>query len=69
MEQHIEKLLRFIDEKAISIELDRLSCVDDDVKFKWDKTKIDQELRKLRSADVVPQIVRTAQKEPLWYRI
>ena len=53
MEQHIEKLLRFIDKNDISPELNRLSHIDDDVKFQWNKAKIDQELRRIESAEEV----------------
>ena len=53
MEQHIDKLLRFIDENDISSELNRLAHIDGYVKFQWNKAKIDQELRRIQSAEKV----------------
>lgn len=57
MEQHIEKLLRFINENDISPELNRLSHIDDYVKEKWNKAKIDRELRKMQSAKEVYTLI------------
>jgi hypothetical protein len=57
MEQHIEKLLHFINENDISPELNRLSHIDDDVKEQWDKAKIDHKLRKIQSAKEVYTLI------------
>lgn len=58
MEQHIEKLLKFINENDCTIELNRLSLIDKEIKELWEIAKSNQEFRKIKSAKDVEFLIK-----------
>ena len=58
MEQHIEKLLKFINENDRTIELNRLSSIDEEIKECWEKATRNQEFQKIKSASDVEFLIK-----------